>query len=205
MFKRRFDFQNVDKRECVQQTLELQFNIASAWMKKDHESHLRQPYYKAWLCLSRMIGNYHVRFWGGENLRRSTYPKNPCLLLLVLNSFSTYFRAHSKESTREILEEVKDDDKSPWPLWIGRHTRYNGYYNGKRWWKSERIPKDSPSSDCFLQLENMKLESLVIVDEHATVNLSLIFAHTARHTMGVGFSQVVPKRLGCCSGLTLLN
>jgi hypothetical protein len=35
MFKRRFDFQNVDKRECVQQTLELQFNIASAWMKKD--------------------------------------------------------------------------------------------------------------------------------------------------------------------------
>ena len=42
----------------------------------------------------------------------------------------------------------------------------------------------------------MKLESLVIVDEHATVNLSLIFAHTARRTMGVRPSQVVPKDWG---------
>ena len=29
------------------------------------------------------------------------------------------------------------------------------------------------SSDCSLKLENMKLESLVIVDQHATVNLFL--------------------------------
>jgi hypothetical protein len=42
----------------------------------------------------------------------------------------------------------------------------------------------------------MKLESLVIADEHAAVNLSLIFVHTARHTLGIGFPQVVERRLG---------
>ena len=33
----------------------------------------------------------------------------------------------------------------------------------------------------------MKLESLVIVDQHATVNTFPGLVHTARHTMGVGF------------------
>ena len=32
----------------------------------------------------------------------------------------------------------------------------------------------------------MKLESLVIVDQHATVNTFPGLVHTARHTMGVG-------------------
>jgi hypothetical protein len=32
----------------------------------------------------------------------------------------------------------------------------------------------------------MKLESLVIVDQHATVNLSTSLVHTARHAEGVG-------------------
>jgi hypothetical protein len=31
--------------------------------------------------------------------------------------------------------------------------------------------KNYLSSDCSLQLENMKVESLVIVEQHATVNL----------------------------------
>ncbi len=31
--------------------------------------------------------------------------------------------------------------------------------------------KTYPSSDCPLQLEGMKVESLVIVEQHATVNL----------------------------------
>jgi hypothetical protein len=46
--------------------------------------------------------------------------------------------------------------------------------------------KNRLSSDCSLQLENMKLESLVIVDQHATVNTFPGLVHTARHTMGVG-------------------
>ena len=49
--------------------------------------------------------------------------------------------------------------------------------------------KAGPSSDCSLQLDYMKLESLVIVDQHATVNTFPGLVHTARHTMGVGFTR----------------
>ena len=45
------------------------------------------------------------------------------------------------------------------------------------------------SSDCTLQLECMKLELLVIVDQRATVNAFPGLVHTARHTMGVGSTQ----------------
>ncbi len=41
------------------------------------------------------------------------------------------------------------------------------------------------SSDCSLQLDYMKLESLVIADQHAAVNTFPGLVHTARHTMGV--------------------
>ena len=44
------------------------------------------------------------------------------------------------------------------------------------------------SPDWSLQLDSMKLESLVIVDQHATVNTFPGLVHTARHTMGVGFT-----------------
>ena len=42
------------------------------------------------------------------------------------------------------------------------------------------------SSDWSLQLDSMKLESLVIADQHAAVNTFPGLVHTARHTMGVG-------------------
>ncbi len=42
------------------------------------------------------------------------------------------------------------------------------------------------SPDWSLQLDSMKLESLVIVDQNATVNTFPGLVHTARHTMGVG-------------------
>ena len=48
--------------------------------------------------------------------------------------------------------------------------------------------KSCLSSDCSLQLENMKLESLVIADladQHAAVNTFPGLVHTARHAMGV--------------------
>ena len=41
------------------------------------------------------------------------------------------------------------------------------------------------SSDCSLQLDYMKLESLVIADQHAAVNTFPGLVHTARHAMGV--------------------
>ena len=53
------------------------------------------------------------------------------------------------------------------------------------------------SSDCRLQLAYMKPESLVIVDQHATVNTFPGLVHTARHTMGVGFTRSrSPNRKG---------
>jgi hypothetical protein len=85
-------------------------------------------------------------------------------------------------------EEGGDDVKSSWPLRAGLHTCYNGGDNGMRRRKSWQISKSRLSSDWALQLEPMKLESLVIVDQHATVNTFPGLVHTARHTMGVGFT-----------------
>ncbi len=56
----------------------------------------------------------------------------------------------------------------------------------ERWSKSQ---KNRLSSDCSLQLDYMKLESLVIVDQHATVNTFPGLVHTARHTMEVDISR----------------
>ncbi len=86
-------------------------------------------------------------------------------------------------------EEGGDDVKSSWPLRAGLHTCYNGGDSGQQWREPELISKSRLSSDCTLQLGCMKLESLVIVDQHATVNAFPGLVHTARHTMGVGFTR----------------
>ena len=57
---------------------------------------------------------------------------------------------------------------------------------GKQNREAEQTPKSRLSSDCRLQLACMKLELLVIVDQHATVNTFPGLVHTARHTMRVG-------------------
>ena len=45
------------------------------------------------------------------------------------------------------------------------------------------------STDCSLQLDCMKAESLVIADQQAAVNTFPGLVHTARHTMGVDCSR----------------
>lgn len=45
------------------------------------------------------------------------------------------------------------------------------------------------SPDWSLQLDSMKSESLVIVDQNATVNTFPGLVHTARHTMGAGHAR----------------
>ena len=55
-----------------------------------------------------------------------------------------------------------------------------------RWSKSQ---KTCLSSDWSLQLDSMKLESLVIADQHAAVNTFPGLVHTARHTTKVGCHQ----------------
>ena len=89
------------------------------------------------------------------------------------------------KTAKDILEEGEDDVKSAWPLWVGLHTCYNGNDKRRQHGNIEQIPKSFLSSDCSLQLENMKLESQVIVDQHATVNLYLSLVHTARHTLKI--------------------
>ena len=102
---------------------------------------------------------------------------NPCHVL------------HSQETASDILEEGGDDVKSAWPLWAGLHTCYNGGDSGTPGRKAEPIPKSRLSSDCTLQLGCMKLESLVIADQHAAVNTFPGLVHTARHTMGAGHAR----------------
>ena len=52
-----------------------------------------------------------------------------------------------------------------------------------RWSQSQ---KSILSSDCSLQLDCMKLESLVIPDQHAGVNTFPGLVHTARHITKAG-------------------
>ena len=59
-------------------------------------------------------------------------------------------------------------------------------YRGKQTGDGEQNPKSGLSSDCRLQLACMKLEVLVIADQHAAVNTFPGLVHTARHAMGVG-------------------
>ena len=54
------------------------------------------------------------------------------------------------------------------------------------WSKSQ---KAGLSSDCSLQLDYMKLESLVIANQNVAVNTFPGLVHTARHTMGVGSTR----------------
>ncbi len=49
------------------------------------------------------------------------------------------------------------------------------------WSKSQ---KTDLSSDWSLQFDSMKVESLVIADQHAAVNTFPGLVHTARHTIG---------------------
>ncbi len=72
---------------------------------------------------------------------------------------------------------------------MGLHTCYNGIYKGQLTREGVLISKRYLSSDCTLQLGCMKLESLVIADQHAAVNTFPGLVHTARHTMGVGFTR----------------
>ena len=55
--------------------------------------------------------------------------------------------------------------------------------NAVRWSKSQ---KAGLSSDCRLQFAYMKLESLVIADQHAAVNMFPSLVHTARQATQVG-------------------
>ena len=124
----------------------------------------------AWLSSARV-----VRCWV-----KSRNERNPCFQLPACKG------GHSERTAGDKPEEGGDDVKSSWLLRVGLHTCYNGSYRGERGREAEPILKSYLSSDCTLQLEYMKLESLVIADQHAAVNTFPGLVHTARHAMGVG-------------------
>ena len=78
---------------------------------------------------------------------------------------------------------------SPHGLYVQGYTRVTmGVTKGREtatWSESQKSPL---SSDCSLQLDCMKLESLVIADQRAAVNTFSGLVHTARHAMVVGFT-----------------
>lgn len=71
----------------------------------------------------------------------------------------------SNETARVSGEEGGDDVKSARPLRPGLHTCYNGRYRGQPLGDKEQISKAGLSSDRSLQLDSVKLDSLVIVDQ----------------------------------------
>ena len=91
--------------------------------------------------------------------------------------------------SRRKPEEGGDDVKSAWSLWPGLHTRYNGRYNGSPYREVEPILKAGLSSDRSLQLDSVKLESLVIPHQHGGMNTFPGLVHTARHTTKVGCTR----------------
>ena len=55
--------------------------------------------------------------------------------------------------------------------------------------RGSQSQKANLSSDCSLQLDYMKLESLVIADQHAAVNTFPGLVHTARHITKVSCTR----------------
>ena len=56
---------------------------------------------------------------------------------------------------------------------------------GRKPARGSQSQKAALSSDRSLQPDSVKVESLVIADQHAAVNTFSGLVHTARHTMGV--------------------
>ena len=103
----------------------------------------------AWLSSARV-----VRCWV-----KSRNERNPRSQLLA------GYAEDSGKTAGAKPEEGGDDVKSSWSLRLGLHTCYNGRDRGGRGSNAKAIPKPILSSDCRLQLDGMKLESLVIVDQ----------------------------------------
>ena len=75
---------------------------------------------------------------------------------------------------------------SPHGLYVQGYTRATMVCTkGRNLARVSQSHKVYLSSDRSLQLDSLKLESLVIADQHAAVNTFPGLVHTARHTMRV--------------------
>ena len=79
---------------------------------------------------------------------------------------------------------------SPHGPYVQGYTRATmGGTNGRELARGSQSEKTVLSTDKSLQLDSLKLESLVIPDQQAGVNTFPGLVHTARHTMGVDCSR----------------
>ncbi len=124
----------------------------------------------AWLSSARV-----VKCWVKSRNERNPYPLLPAVRpgtqrrLPVINwrkvgMTSSHHGPYDQGYTRATMAHTKRSDLA----------RASGPHKVRR------------SPDWSLQLDSMKSESLVIVDQNATVNTFPGLVHTARHTMGVG-------------------
>ena len=74
---------------------------------------------------------------------------------------------HSNETAVDKTEEGGDDVNHHAPYVLGYTRNTMAVNRGKQSREAEQIPKNGLSSDCRLQLACMKLELLVIADQHA--------------------------------------
>ncbi len=127
----------------------------------------------AWLSSARV-----VRCWV-----KSRNERNPYRPLLTRKG------EDSDETAGDNSEEGGDDVKSSCPLRPGLHTCYNGYNKEKRDRKVEQNSEKYSQFRLWAATRHMKLELLVIADQHAAVNTFPGLVHTARRTMGVGSAR----------------
>ena len=79
---------------------------------------------------------------------------------------------------------------SPHGLYVQGYTRVTmGVTKSCQAAKLRKSQKNPLSSDRSLQLDCVKLESLVIVNQNVAVNTFPGLVHTARHTMEAGYTR----------------
>ena len=79
---------------------------------------------------------------------------------------------------------------SPHGLYVQGYTRTTmAGTKGSKLARASKSQKTGLSSDCSLQLDCMKVESLVIAQQHGAVNTFPGLVHTARHITKVGCTR----------------
>ena len=125
----------------------------------------------AWLSSARVV----------RCLVKSSNERNPYCQLLRKSTLARL------PLTKRRKAGMTSNHHAPYILGYTRTTmaRTKGSQAARR----SKSHKDRPSSDSRLQPACLKLELLVIADQHAAVNTFPGLVHTARHTMGVGSAQ----------------
>ena len=122
----------------------------------------------AWLSSARVVRCWvksrNERNPYGQLLRKSTLAGLPLTKRRKVGTTSNHHAPYAPGHTRTTMAQTKGSEAA----------------------RRSKSHKRRPSSDCRLKPACMKLELLVIVDQHATVNTFPGFVHTARQTMKVG-------------------